>query len=98
MSPDMSNEKDDCDPSATSAEVKLKRVQQWLDKAGYPLEMRVARAFAMHDRVFSRVAMGDVYESHERAGTYRAIDVTAVSQVSEAPERRARPRAASNRG
>ena len=60
---------------------KIEKVREWLMKAGYPLEMRVARAFTMVPS-FNRVVLGEIYESKDRPGTHRAIDVSAQMGVS----------------
>lgn len=52
---------------------KIDKVRDWLNSAGYPLEMRVARAFKRGS--FDGVVQGDIYRSGEK---YREIDVSAV--------------------
>ncbi len=55
-------------------EAKLKKVREWLSKAGYPLEMRVARAFARESH-FTRVERnrsGVVLSDRSRRATWSA--------------------------
>lgn len=59
-----------------------KRIEEWISKQGYPLEMTVAAEFRENEFV---VSLSDYYIDFE-TGKYREIDVTAIrwSNVSEA--------------
>lgn len=53
------------------------RVQAWLESHGYPLEMRIARAF--HNANVNEVVQSEYYETKNQSGQtiYREIDVAA---------------------
>lgn len=72
----MANEKD---PQVTD-KPKIEKVRDWLMRAGYPLEMRVARVFTMSP-AFNRVVLADVYKSKGSESTLRDIDVAAQLAV-----------------
>jgi hypothetical protein len=61
------------DQAPQTPEHKLEKVRDWLTKQGYPLEMRVARAF--RNAGTPRVALGDVYRIE--SDKLRETDVTA---------------------